>query len=297
MDKVLAGVGACAWGEVPYGELAPYLLQNVPVKWDFKPKSVLVAAFPYYAGESEGNLSLYARGRDYHRVVTKRLTIAAQGLQALHPAGKWLVGSDASPLPEVYAGVRAGLGQRGRNGLLSVPGWGSYVFLGTIAVSWGPIGVHGGLLEGEKGSIRVPKRPTGVHQEWMETCASCGKCAAACPGGALGEGRVEVEQCLSHLTQKKGELTPEQKTLVAGHGRIWGCDICQQVCPHNRHIPLTPLEEFSGGLMDSLTPGDVEGKTRRQFEAAFPQRAFTWRGPGVLRRNMVLREERIENNL
>lgn len=296
MDKVLAGVGACAWGEVAYERLAPYLLQNVSIKWDFAPKSVLVAAFPYYAGASEGNLSLYARGKDYHQVVTRRLTLAAQGLQALHPGGKWLVGSDSSPLPEVYAGVLAGLGQRGRNGLLSVPGWGSFVFLGTIAVSWGPIGVHGGLLDGGTGSIQVPKGPAGFHGDPMG-CISCGRCAAACPGGALKEGKVEVEQCLSHLTQKKGELTQEQKRLVAAHGRIWGCDICQQVCPHNEGVPLTPLEEFSQGLVDSLTPGDVEGKTRRQFEAAFPQRAFTWRGPGVPRRNMALREERIENNL
>ena len=99
---------------------------------------------------------------------------------------------------------------------------------------------------------------------------------------------MEEARCLSHLTQKKGELSEEEERLVAAHDLIWGCDCCQRACPHNRRAALTPLAEFREDLMDNLTPEQLEGLTNRTFQAAYGARAFAWRGPAVLRRNLAL---------
>ena len=101
---------------------------------------------------------------------------------------------------------------------------------------------------------------------------------------------VRTDRCLSHLTQKTGELTPEEAALLSAHPLIWGCDVCQQVCPYNRAAPVTPLPEFRDDLVPALTLPDVAGQTRRQFLERYPGRAFTWRGPGPLQRNLELKD-------
>ena len=107
---------------------------------------------------------------------------------------------------------------------------------------------------------------------------------------ALEADGVRTDRCLSHLTQKKGELTPEEAALLSAHPLIWGCDVCQQVCPYNRAAPVTPLPEFRDDLVPALTLPDVAGQTRRQFLERYPGRAFTWRGPGPLQRNLELKD-------
>lgn len=119
----------------------------------------------------------------------------------------------------------------------------------------------------------------------------CGRCVSACPGGALRGDSFDPERCLSHLTQKKGELPPEQAALVAAHPLVWGCDVCQLVCPHNAGAAQTALAPFREGLLHSLTGAAVEGLTNRQFREAYGERAFAWRGPAVLRRNLALQKK------
>ena len=119
-------------------------------------------------------------------------------------------------------------------------------------------------------------------------CGNCGRCAAACPGGALREERFDPEKCLSHLTQKKGELSPEQAALLSAHPLAWGCDRCQEVCPYNAAPEATELSPFLEDLVENITPAMVEGATNRSFRAQWGERAFAWRGPAVLRRNLAL---------
>lgn len=270
MEELFSAAGAAAWGAVAFGELASELSAAALAKTQAlcpAPTGVFVAAFPYFAGEAPGNLSLYARGADYHGAVVRRLEGVCAALRARWPGHVFLPSADNSPLPETAAALLAGLGVLGDNGLLLLEGWGSYVFLGTILTDLAP----------------YPwPAPAPVRH-----CLQCGACARACPGGALDGGRVAAERCLSHLTQKTGELTPAEAALVAAHPLIWGCDTCQRVCPYNQDVPLTPLAEFRQDLLCSLSADDVAGLTRRQLLEQFPQRAFTWRGPAVLRRNLA----------
>ena len=272
LDKAFAAAGAAAWGGLPFSELAADMTVEAVQKAEQLcpgPKTVLVAAFPYYAGERAGNLSLYARGLDYHTVVTGRLNTVCNFLKEKYENNIFLPAADNSPLPERQAAWRCGVGLRGKNGLVILPPYGTYVFLGTILTD---------------AVLALP--PSGPSPD----CIGCGRCLSACPGGALGEEGVDLSRCLSELTQKKGELTGEEAALLKAHPLIWGCDCCQRVCPYNAAPALSPLPEFREELVDSLTGSDLEGLTNRTFREKYGDRAFAWRGPAPLRRNLGLQQ-------
>ena len=273
LNEAFAAAGAAAWGGLPFSELAEDMTPAAIAKAEGlcpNPRNVLVAAFPYYAGERPGNLSLYARGRDYHQVITGRLNTICDILRENYKNGVFLPAADNSPLPERQAAWRCGIGLRGKNGLVILPPYGSYVFLGTILTDV---------------ALDLPSRTPSPN------CVGCGKCLIACPGGALGEAGVDLDRCLSELTQRKGELTAEQGALLKNHSLIWGCDTCQRVCPYNAAPALSPLPEFREGLVDALEGADLEGLTNRTFREKYGDRAFAWRGPAPLRRNLEGRGE------
>ena len=273
LDKLFAAAGAAAWGGAAFRRLLPFLSTEALEKVEAlcpRPKTVLAAAFPYYAGERPGNLSLYARGEDYHAVVVRRLNTVCEALAEQYPGESFFPSADNSPLPEREAAWLAGIGLRGASGLLILPPYGTYVFLGTI--------LTGAALE-------LPERSPAPD------CPRCGACRAACPAGAMGEGGPDVSRCLSELTQKKGALTGEEEARLKAHPLIWGCDFCQRACPFNAAPALSPLPEFSTDLVDSLENADLEGLTNRTFREKYGGRAFAWRGPGPLRRNLKLKRE------
>ena len=273
LDELFAAAGAAAWGGVAFRRLLPFLSTDALEKVEnlcLRPKTVLAAAFPYYAGERPGNLSLYARGEDYHAVVVRRLNTVCEALAEQYPGESFFPSADNSPLPEREAAWLAGIGLRGASGLLILPPYGTYVFLGTI--------LTGAALE-------LPERSPAPD------CPRCGACRAACPAGAMGEGGPDVSRCLSELTQKKGALTGEEEARLKAHPLIWGCDFCQRACPFNAAPALSPLPEFSTDLVDSLENAALEGLTNRTFREKYGGRAFAWRGPGPLRRNLELKRE------
>ena len=119
LNEAFAAAGAAAWGGLPFSELAADMTAEAVQKAEElcpNPKTVLVAAFPYYAGEREGNLSLYARGLDYHTVVTGRLNTICNFLSEKYENSRFLPGADNSPLPERQAAWRCGVGLRGKTG-------------------------------------------------------------------------------------------------------------------------------------------------------------------------------------
>ena len=182
---------------------------------------------------------------------------------------------ERTTLPERQCARLAGLGILGRHGLVIVPPYGSWVFLGTILTD-----------------LPLPSASTPAPD-----CPGCNACIRACPSGALTETGCDVARCLSDLTQKKGTLTAEQKAQLQAHPLIWGCDFCQLACPYNRDAQVSPLPELTGQTEEtpylaSLSSEDLEGLTNRTFRAVFGNRSFAWRGPAVLRRNLAWKEEK-----
>ena len=271
MDKLWKAAGAAAWGAVSFGGLLPYLSKEAEEKIKTlcpNPGGVMVAAFPYYAGRSPGNLPLYCRGQDYHQVLLQRLGDVCKKLEEEYPEHQFYPGADNSPIPEQTAAILAGLGERGRHNLLIIPPYGSYLFLGTILTDL---------------PIQTTKR------EITPICRHCGLCQKACPTAALEKG-FTPSRCLSFISQKKGELSTEEVSFVEKSPSIWGCDICQNVCPLNREAALSPLAEFRDNLICNLAEEDVASLTNRQFKERFADRAFAWRGPAPLRRNFKIKK-------
>lgn len=221
-------------------------------------KSIIVFLFPYNLGEKsyDGcNISRYAAVPDYHKILSARLEAAVSGLKEKYPQHEFVSFADNSPIPEVKAAAAAGLGVVGKNGLLINKLYGSWVFIGEIVTSM--------KLEQSKAEAPLP------------ACIECGKCIRACPSEALNISNFEKKRCLSDVTQRKGTLTEHEETLILKSGYLWGCDICQTVCPMNKDVRLTDINEFIGG---------AEFKIRADGDIS--DRAYAWRGKAVLTRNM-----------
>lgn len=247
------------------------------------PQSAIVCLFPYYRqlppeeSPSRGaklsanlaltpyepvNLAAYTWGEDYHLTVPRYLQQLIAFLRRSHPNEEYEIHCDTSPLVDRFIAWQAGLGFPGQNRFLIHPVYGTYTHIGTILTSL--------KLE--------PDAPL------EQTCLSCGACISACPGQSLGHRYFGYSTCKSYLTQRKGILTPVEQDILRQSPLIWGCDICQEVCPHNRDVPDTTIPEFQD-ISPFLNPADLTGLTNREFKSQFGHRAFSWRGPKVLLRN------------
>ena len=274
MEQLWKAAGAAAWGAASFSGLQPFLDETAAEKIEAlcpNARTVLVAAFPYFAGDRPGNLALYCRGEDYHRVLTRRLEGVCQALAERYPGHTFVPGADNSPVPELAAAERAGVGSMGRHGLRIVPPYGSYLFLGTVLTD-----------------LEFPETGPAEGSPCPPDCRACLK---ACPTGALTERGCNVSVCLSDVTQKKGELTAEEIAHIRKSPTVWGCDLCQRACPLNRNAALSPLPEFREDLLDSLALADLEGLSNKAFRRKYADRAFSWRGIGPLLRNLRIKQE------
>ncbi|MBQ2793696.1 MAG: epoxyqueuosine reductase [Clostridia bacterium] len=220
---------------------------------------------PYYAGEAV-NLSRYAASLDYHIILREIAEGLAERLKEKHPTAHFVGYGDHSPIDEVGAALISGLGIRGDNGLIINPEYGSYVFIGDLLTDIDPE-ILGAI------SPAPPAR-----------CYHCGACKRACPTGIL---RGEGADCLSAVTQRKGDLTSEEKALMQKYNTAWGCDMCQSVCPYNKAPKLTPVSFFYRERIPELTLDIIKGMTRVEFS----RRAFAWRGRKTVERNLEILAE------
>ena len=235
---------------------------------EFTPKSAIVCLFPYYIEHSgPSNLSRYTWSTDYHLVINEYLDKLIEKLQKMNTSAQFSIHCDTSPLADRYMAYLAGLGFYGKNNCFISPKWGSYVMIGTILTT----------LEFE------PNTPLG------QSCMGCNRCITACLGQCLGHDEFKYDTCKSYLTQKKGDLTNEEETIIGKTPLVFGCDVCQEVCPHNQSIPATPIPEFQH-VEPYIDINEIETLTNKEFKAKYGHRAFSWRGKKILIRNQNIVE-------
>ena len=176
---------------------------------------LLVSYNPDKEIRSDAFIARYARGRDYHKVLRKRTRLLCDRIRLIAPSFAGRVFVDTAPVAERSLAAAAGLGWIGRNGALIVPDLGSYVLLGEIICN-------------------LPLRP---DDPLSLDCGDCTACQSACPTGAIvAEKTVDARRCLSyHTIENRGEI-PRELWRKLGN-RVFGCDTCQAVCPHNLRCP------------------------------------------------------------
>ena len=178
--------------------------------------------------EHRGWISRYAWGEDYHEVLQQKLQSLANNLsERFAEPHEARIYSDTGPLNERVFAKHAGLGWLGKNTLLLNAKLGSWFFLGAILTT-----------------LDVPPTLGSAEGPPADLCGSCTKCIDACPTGALVQPYVmDARLCISYLTIELRTSIPEELREPIGR-HVFGCDICQDVCPWNRRAPVTQAEEF-----------------------------------------------------
>jgi len=209
------------WLEAGHAAELGYMRERVDERLDPtrvvpKARSVVAVAMSYLRPQSQtlGQLRVarYARGRDYHLFMRRKVRKLRNRLLALAPGARVHPSVDTSPVAEKVWAELAGLGWVGHNGLLITQRFGSWVLLGTL----------------------ITDAELAYDAPHPHRCGACRACLPACPTGALlGEGQVDARRCVANWTiETRGEIPKPMRALAAE--RHFGCDLCQEVCPWNR---------------------------------------------------------------
>jgi epoxyqueuosine reductase len=243
VDLSSAEPGLSAWlsngfhGEMDYmqahgmkrarpAELVPGTVSVITARMDYLPAATpegwQAVEFERLKRPQEGIVSLYARGRDYHKVLRSRLQKLSERIAgAVGPVGH-RVFTDSAPVLEAELAARSGQGWRGRHTLVLDRAAGSMFFLGEIYVD----------LD------LPPSEPVTEH------CGSCSACITVCPTQAIvAPGKLDARRCISYLTiEHAGPIPIELRPLIGN--RIYGCDDCQLICPWNKFAQRSALPDF-----------------------------------------------------
>lgn len=230
-------------------------------------KSIIVCVFPYRQAKAQGRYlpARFGYGSDYHAVLSAKLEEVAR----TRGLSRYEILVDRSAFDEKLLAWLAGLGFLGRNTLLITPEFGSYVVIGTILTD------H---------VFPEYSRPLEA------SCGECDLCVKKCPSSALAGG-FNRESCLSFLTQVASEDFPRYDLLKDAY---YGCDICQEVCPHNRGKDEY-LREFEFSDDSVLTLAEMESLNRKTFQEKFKNKNFAWIGYLKMLRNIIVLEANNNN--
>ncbi|HET8745348.1 MAG TPA: tRNA epoxyqueuosine(34) reductase QueG [Ramlibacter sp.] len=207
-------------------ELVPGTVSVITARMDYlpaTPEGWQAIEFERLQRPREAIVSLYARGRDYHKVLRSRLQKLSERIAAEIGAFGHRVFTDSAPVLEVELAARSGQGWRGRHTLVLNREGGSMFFLGEVYVDL----------------ALPPTEPVGDH------CGTCRACIDVCPTGAIvAPYRLDARRCISYLTiEHAGPIPPELRPLMGN--RIYGCDDCQLVCPWNKFAQAATLPDFA----------------------------------------------------
>ncbi len=203
-----------------------------PIEQDFDTEATGSATDASASG-NRGRVAMYAWGEDYHVVVRDKLDALVAKMRTLFDGPfEARVCVDTSAIIERELAVAAGIGWIGKNTLVMHPSLGSLFFLGEI----------------------ITDLPLPPDESVLDRCGTCTACLEACPTRALIEPyRMDANRCISYLTiEHRVDILPE---IAAGMGDwVFGCDVCQEVCPHNRDVPTTTERRFFCNGADSAQP-------------------------------------------
>jgi epoxyqueuosine reductase len=226
-------------------------------------KSIIAIALPYNKNyippnddKLRGRISVAAVGTDYHIVLGEIMHRLETEILSEYEN---VCFADTGPLVDREVAKRCCIGFIGKNHSLINEDMGGMLFLGYILTS-----------------ANIP--PIGVAEK--SKCGDCRKCIDACPGGALTDNGFIYEKCISYITQCKGELSEEQMRVMGN--RIYGCDVCQTVCPYNTKKDAVVNEDAFPAIEEIMM------MSNKAFNEKFKTTAAGWRGKKIIQRNALI---------
>lgn len=233
---------------------------------DTKYKTILTLAIPYpskevkWKGKGYGVLSRYSYGVDYHIVFREILKNIEIELNQHDISTKSSV--DISNIDERFACFLSGMGYLGKNQFLINKTYGSYIYLATILID--------------------QEIPDEVHE--YDDCKDCNLCVTSCPSNALEKG-FDQSLCISNISQEKRELNLNEikyfKTM------IYGCDICQKVCPKNHLVDVHNYKDFEPSGVENVPLGEILKMSNREYKRRYGTNASSWKGATIIKRNAL----------
>jgi len=229
------------------GELLPGTLRVISARMDYQPKAAR-ESWETINDPGSAFISRYALGRDYHRVLRRRLQRLAERISAEVAEFRYRAFTDSAPVMEVELARKAGLGWRGKHTLLLSQEAGSLFFIGEVYTDL----------------------PLPVDGAPAEHCGTCTKCLDVCPTRAIvAPYQLDARRCISYLTIEHSGSIPEELRSLIGN-RVYGCDDCQLVCPWNRFARASDEPDFAvRGRLDNQALVDLFSWSEAEFDARF----------------------------
>ncbi|MBN2665536.1 MAG: tRNA epoxyqueuosine(34) reductase QueG [Bacteroidales bacterium] len=248
-----------SWVNAGMNDNMGYLARNIdkridPVSLFPDALSLVVAGLSYYSKVLQKDpeapvLSRYTYGRDYHEVIPEKLNLLLEWINTVRPGTGGRAFTDSSAIAEKPWGREAGLGWQGRHSVLINKSIGSFFFLGIL------------ILDTE---LDYDDPFDKDH------CGNCRLCIEACPTDAINDNRtIDARKCIANLTIENRGPVPEDIVPHLGR-RVYGCDICQEVCPWNKDLKLPVTPEFTiDKEIAEMSLSDWQNLTRERFSRLF----------------------------
>jgi epoxyqueuosine reductase len=213
-----------------------------------------------------GSIARYARGADYHVWIKDKLYAIADWLRDAAPGARTVCGVDTVPVLERELAARSGIGWVGKNTLVLNERIGSWLFLGEVLTT-----------------LDLPTDPPAVDR-----CGTCTRCIDACPTRAIvAPYQLDASRCISYLTIEHGGAIDPSLARQMGDW-VYGCDICQEVCPHNSRAPVGQLPELQPRLPGRIALDEIDRWGKDDFDRAFRRTAVKRIRLPLLQRNAVI---------
>jgi len=243
-------------------------------------RTVISLLYNYYTDRAQKDpeapiLSKYAYGKDYHFVMKEKMHLLFDYIKSVHPEAEGRVFVDSAPVLDRAWAKRAGLGWIGKNSILISRTAGSFFFIGEI------------ILNLELAYNQIPE---------SDFCGSCTRCIEACPPQAILDMRsIDSEKCISYQTiENNGEISTEVEGKLSG--RMFGCDICQDVCPWNRKAENHQEASFNpaGDLLE-MSKESWLNLSREEYKLLFHESAVQRAGYNKLKSNLASLQKKQES--